>query len=96
MENNIIFPLLLDNKKADKEEVEEILEILGLSERRHALPGQLSEGMQQQRVAIGRALITKPMLLLADEPTGILTGRTAGMLWTFCFRLPDVTDRQFS
>lgn len=71
VENNIIFPLLLDNKKADKAEVEEILEILGLQERRHALPGQLSGG-QQQRVAIGRALITKPMLILADEPTGNL------------------------
>lgn len=71
VENNIIFPLLLDNKKADQAEVEEILEILGLQERRHALPGQLSGG-QQQRVAIGRALITKPMLILADEPTGNL------------------------
>lgn len=71
VENNIIFPLLLDNKKADQVEVEEILEILGLQERRHALPGQLSGG-QQQRVAIGRALITKPMLILADEPTGNL------------------------
>lgn len=71
VENNIIFPLLLDNKRADQAEVEEILEILGLQERRHALPGQLSGG-QQQRVAIGRALITKPMLILADEPTGNL------------------------
>lgn len=71
VENNIIFPLLLDNKKADQAEVEEILKILGLQERRHALPGQLSGG-QQQRVAIGRALITKPMLILADEPTGNL------------------------
>lgn len=71
VENNIIFPLLLDNKKADQAEVEEILEILGLQERRHALPRQLSGG-QQQRVAIGRALITKPMLILADEPTGNL------------------------
>lgn len=71
VEQNIIFPLLLDYKKPDRSRVEEILELLGLTDRRHHLPGQLSGG-QQQRVAIGRALIGRPTLILADEPTGNL------------------------
>ena len=71
VEQNIIFPLLLDHQNPDPRQVEEILEVLGLADRRHHLPGQLSGG-QQQRVAIGRALIMRPMIGLADEPTGNL------------------------
>ena len=71
VEQNIIFPLLLDYRKPDKKYLEELLSVLNLKERRRHLPGQLSGG-QQQRVAIGRALITRPALILADEPIGNL------------------------
>lgn len=71
VEQNIVFPVLLDYQKPDKTYLEELLTVLGLRERRHHLPSQLSGG-QQQRVAIGRALFTRPALILADEPTGNL------------------------
>ena len=71
VEQNIIFPVLLDYQKPDKKYLEELLAVLNLKERRNHLPSQLSGG-QQQRVAIGRALITRPALILADEPTGNL------------------------
>ena len=76
VEQNIIFPLLLDYKKPDQGRVDEILQVLGLENRRKHLPGQLSGG-QQQRVAIGRALITRPALVLADEPTGNLDSQSS-------------------
>ena len=71
VEQNMIFPVLLDYQKPDKRYLEELLSVLNLKERRHHLPGQLSGG-QQQRATIGRALMTRPSLILADEPTGNL------------------------
>jgi putative ABC transport system ATP-binding protein len=71
VEQNIIFPVLLDYQKPNQKYLEELLAVLNLKERRHHLPSQLSGG-QQQRVTIGRALITRPSLILADEPTGNL------------------------
>ena len=76
VEQNIIFPILLDYQKPNRKYLEELLEVLNLKERRNHLPGQLSGG-QQQRVAIGRALITRPSLILADEPTGNLDSQNS-------------------
>jgi len=71
VEQNIIFPVLLDYQKPNRKYLEELLAVLNLQDRRHHLPSRLSGG-QQQRVAIGRALITRSALILADEPTGNL------------------------
>ena len=76
VEQNIIFPVLLDYQKPNQKYLEELLDILNLKERRNHLPSQLSGG-QQQRVAIGRALITRPSLILADEPTGNLDSQNS-------------------
>ena len=73
---NVILPVELDGRKVDEEYVDEILEHLGLTEKREALPGTLSGG-QQQRAAIARALAAKPAIILADEPTGNLDSVTS-------------------
>lgn len=76
VEQNILFPLLLDHRKVSRGYLEDLITVLGLIERRNHLPGQLSGG-QQQRVAIGRALMTRPALVLADEPTGNLDSQNS-------------------
>ena len=73
---NIILPIQLDGVKPDKKFVEDILEMLGLTEKKFAMPSQLSGG-QQQRVALARALAAKPAIILADEPTGNLDSSTS-------------------
>jgi putative ABC transport system ATP-binding protein len=76
VEENITLPLLLDSRKPDKAQLEEIMAMLKLTDRRKHLPNQLSGG-QQQRVSIGRALINSPALVLADEPTGNLDSKNS-------------------
>lgn len=76
IEENIKLPMLMDGKKVDKDYLEEILDILGLKDRRKHLPGEVSGG-QQQRAAIGRALLSKPKIIFADEPTGNLDSKSS-------------------
>ena len=72
---NIVLPIGLDSRRVDKDFVNDILDTLGLKEKKHNMPNTLSGG-QQQRVAIARALASKPSIILADEPTGNLDSKT--------------------
>ena len=76
VEENITLPLDLDNRKVDNKHLKQLLELLGLENRKTHLPNQLSGG-QQQRTSIGRALITNPTIVLADEPTGNLDSKSS-------------------
>lgn len=73
---NITLPILMDRRRVNRERLEDLLQLLGLQDRRTHLPNQLSGG-QQQRVAIGRALMNAPAVMLADEPTGSLDSRNS-------------------
>ena len=91
VEENITLPCDLDRKDVPKEELDELLKVLGLENRRKHLPNELSGG-QQQRVAIGRALINHPAIVLADEPTGNLDSKSSDEIVQL-FQTKNITKR---
>ena len=91
VEENMAIPMELDGRKVEKTQMDDMLLRLGLTERRTHLPNELSGG-QQQRTSIGRALITRPSIVLADEPTGNLDGKTSQDVLS----LLKVTSRKFA
>ena len=95
---NVVLPIELDGKRVDWEFVEEILDVLKLTEKGEAFPGNLSGG-QQQRAAIARALASKPAIILADEPTGSVKlvqhypKEIPVILFSLSMRISEITDR---
>ncbi len=91
VEENMTLPLLLDARRPDKKQLDDLFHMLGLEERKKHLPNQLSGG-QQQRVSIGRALINSPALMLADEPTGNLDSKNGAEI----IALLRLSNRQYA